>query len=200
MAYKKIELEEPIYELQENETERQHYFLDLYFTVDDNNLTKYIESFKGLKKGQKWVYSGSENILEFNPPKKSTFEKWVSCLQYRERRKAFWKDTFNFRKENRKEKATKFLDKFGDGLMESIEDNIEIGKKIKNDFMLDPHLKARGKKDIANATKEDFDMLKEVTGVETTEPSTNLNVNLEARAEILRKLERPLPELKDDDM
>ena len=180
MAYTKIELKEPIFELQEKETERQHYFVDLYYEVDDDNITKFIKSFKGLKKGLEWVYSGSKKILEFNPPKESTFIKWATCLQIKKRRKAYWDNEFKIRREKRKEKAEKFLDSFQDNLQEELESNIRISKEIEDDEQVYPHLKGKGKNEIAFANKTTWDILKEVTGVEVANTDQNINLNLDA--------------------
>ena len=85
MAYTKIDLVEPIYELQEEETERQHYFLELYFNVSDDNLVAFMDSFKNLKKGLVWEYEGCKTKLDFNPPKRNTFRNWAAALQYKKR-------------------------------------------------------------------------------------------------------------------
>lgn len=184
MAYTKIELVEPIYELQEKETERQHYFFELYLDVEDDNLTKFIKSFKNLKKGQKWVKSGSEIELEFNPPKKSTFEQWVSCLQFRNRRKAYWNDEFKIRREKRKQKAEKFLSTFQDNLQEDLESNKRISNEIEMDDRVFPHLKGKGKNDIAFANKTTWDIYKEVTGVEVANTDQNINLNADVNADV----------------
>lgn len=180
MAYKKIELTEPIYELQEKETVRQHYFFDLYCCVDDDNLTKFIKSLLGLKKGQIWTGSGSEIELEFNPPKKTTFEQWTSCLQYRNRRKAYWDNKFKEMRKQRKEKAEKFLRSFQDDLEEELESNKRIANEIEHDDKAFPHLKGKGKEHIASANKMTWDMYKEVTGVEVSNVDQNINLNVDA--------------------
>ena len=105
MAYYKIDLKEPIYELQNKETERQHYFAERYYEISDDNITKFIKSLINLKKGQIWDYEGSNVSLLFNPPKQSTFVKWAACLQYKKRRKAYWDNKFKEMREERKQKA-----------------------------------------------------------------------------------------------
>ena len=203
MAYKKIELVEPIYELQEKETPRQHYFADLYYEVEDDNITKFIKSFTGLKKGQIWNGSGSEIKLECNPPKKSTFEQWASCLQFRKRRKAYWKDKFHARREKRKQKGELFLDTFQDNLEQDIRDNYQIANDIKDHDTLYPHLKAKGKTDVSNANSTNWQIYKEITGVDITEQSSNLNVNMDATVDnritvnLLEKMKKKRDELDD---
>ena len=180
MAYTKIELIEPIYELQEKETARQYYFLDLYIDVDDDNLSKFIKSFKGLKKGSEWVYGGCKKLLDFNPPKQNTFVNWTTCLQYKKRREAFWINKIKEDREKRKLKAEKFLKSFQDNLQEELESNSRISKEIEADMQVYPHLKGKGKNDIAFANKTTWDIYKEVTGVEVANTDQNINLNLDA--------------------
>lgn len=208
MAYTKIELKEPIFELQEKETERQHYFVDLYYEVDDDNITKFIKSFKGLKKGLEWVYSGSKKILEFNPPKESTFIKWTTCLQIKKRRKAYWDNEFKFQREMRKQKAEKFLNSFQDNLQKELESNKRISNEIETDDKVFPHLKGKGKNEISMANKNTWDIYKEVTGVEVANTEQNVNVNLDAdvkqetnatvKAEKLIELRKRMEEMNYD--
>lgn len=208
MAYTKIELKEPIYELQEKETERQHYFADLYYEVDDDNITKFIKSFKGLKKGLEWTYNGSKKILEFNPPKESTFIKWTTCLQYKKRRRAYWDNKFKEMRKLRQEKAEKFLKGFQDDLEEELKSNKRISKEIEADGQVFPHLKGKGKNEIAFANKTTWDIYKEVTGVEVANTEQNVNVNLDAdvkqetnatfKAEKLIELRKRMEEMNYD--
>ena len=180
MAYKKIELVEPIYELQEKETERQHYFVELYYIIDDNNITQFIKSFEGLKKGSLWSHSGAQEQLKFNPPKKTTFEHWCKCLQVRNRRKAYWDNEFKSQREMRKQKAEKFLNSFQDNLQKELESNNRISNEIESDDRVFPHLKGKGKNEIAMANKNTWDIYKEVTGVEVANTDQNINLNLDA--------------------
>ena len=208
MAYTKIELNEPIFELQEKETERQHYFLELYYEISDDNLTKFIKSLNGLKKGQIWVRDGSEIELEFNPPKKSTFEQWAACLQYKKRRRAYWDNKFKEMRKLRQEKAEKFLKGFQDDLEEELKSNKRISKEIEADGQVFPHLKGKGKNEIAFANKTTWDIYKEVTGVEVANTEQNVNVNLDAdvkqetnatvKAEKLIELRKRMEEMNYD--
>ena len=208
MAYTKIDLVEPIYELQEKETERQHYFLELYYELSDDNLTKFIKSLNGLKKGQVWISDGSEIELEFNPPTKSTFEQWTACLQYKKRRRAYWDNKFKEMRKLRKEKAEKFLKGFQDDLEEELKSNKRISKEIEMDGQVFPHLKGKGKNEIAFANKTTWDIYKEVTGVEVANVEQNINLNMEAdvrqettatvKAEKLMKLKEKMKEMDYD--
>lgn len=180
MAYKKIELVEPIYELQEKETPRQHYFVDLYYDVDDDNLTKFIKSFDKLKKGAIWEYSGRKIVLEFNPPKPKTLQLWLSCLQAKKRRKAYWDNKFKEAREKRKQKAEKFLTTFQDNLQKELESNQRISEEIESDDRVFPHLKGKGKNELSFANKNTWEIYKEVTGVEVANTDQNINLNLDA--------------------
>lgn len=180
MAYTKIDLIEPIYELQEKETERQHYFLELFFDVDNDNLTKFIKSFKGCKKGVEWSYSGCKESLKFNPPKDTTFSNWTTCLQFKKRRKAYWDNEFKSRREARKQKAEKFLNSFQDNLEKDLKSNARISEEIEFDERVYPHLKGKGKNEIAMANKNTWDIYKEVTGVEVANVDQNINLNVDA--------------------
>lgn len=185
MAYTKIDLVEPIYELQEKETARQHYFLELYLDVSDDNLVAFMKSFKNLKKDSIWEYEGCKIKLNFNPPKPNTFRNWATALQYKNRRRAYWDDKFKEMRKQRKEKAEKFLKSFQDDLEEELQSNKRISREIEHDPQVFPHLKGKGKNDIAFANKTTWDIYKEVTGVEVanTEQNVNLNVDADVKSE-----------------
>ncbi len=208
MAYTKIELVEPIYELQEKETERQHYFLELFYEVSDDNLTKFIKSLKGLKKGSVWMYEGCKKTLEFKPPTEGTFSNWATCLQYKKRRRAYWDKKFKDMRKARKRKAERFLNTFQDSLQKELESNNRISDEIESDEQVFPHLKGKGKADISLANKNTWDIYKEVTGVEISNADQNINLNVDAdvkqettakvKAEKLIKLKERMNEMDYD--
>lgn len=208
MAYTKIDLVEPIYELQEKETERQHYFLELYLDVSDDNITKFIKSLKDLNKGDVWEYEGSKKELSFNPPKPKTLTLWATCLQYKNRRRAYWDDKFKEMRKQRKEKAEKFLSSFQDDLEDELQSNKRISKEIEHDGQVFPHLKGKGKNEIAFANKTTWDIYKEVTGVEVSNADQNINLNVDAdvkqettarvKAEKLVELQKRMKEMDYD--
>lgn len=180
MAYTKIDLVEPIFELQDKETPRQHYFAELYYEVSDDNLTKFVKSFKGLKEGSEWSLGGAKKVLEFNPPKFNTFVHWTKCFQYKARRRAYWDYKFKQMRKERKERAEKFLKSFQDNLEDELESNKRIADEIEHDDKAFPHLKGKGKEHIASANRMTWDMYKEVTGVEVANTDTNVNLNVDA--------------------
>ena len=165
MDYKNIELQEPIDEIQKEETPKQHYFVDLFYDVEDDNLTAFFKSFEGLDKGDKWVYSGCEEILQFKPFAQSTFRNLGCCLQYKKRRKAHWSDIFDSKKEARKKRIVDFMDTF----MEDVIDSRRELKITENEINYDdsrPHLKAQGKNHISSARKTNWDILKDLGDIE----------------------------------
>ena len=165
MDYTKIELQEPIDEIQKDETPKQHYFLDLFYDVDDDNLTAFYKSFEGLDKGDEWEYSGCKTILEFKPFAQSTFRNLGCCLQYRVRRKAHWAAIFDSKKEARKKKITDFMDTFTDDVIDSTSELKVTENEINYDDSR-PHLKAQGKNHISSARKTNWEILKDLGDIE----------------------------------
>lgn len=180
MDYKNIELQEPIDEIQKEETPKQHYFVDLFYDVEDDNLTAFFKSFEGLDKGDKWVYSGCEETLKFKPFAPSTFRNLGCCLQYKKRRKAHWADIFDSKKEARKKKIIDFMDTFIDDVIDS---TAEL-KVTENEINYDdsrPHLKAQGKNHISGARKTNWDILKDLGDIE--DPAQKHKVEAETKVE-----------------
>lgn len=179
MDYNKIELKEPIDEIQERETAKQHYFLTLYYDVDSDNLTQFFKSFDGLKKGDVWVYEGCEKTLEFKPFAQSTFRNLVYCLQFKKRRKAHWASIFESQKEARKKKVSEFMDIFTNDIIESTNDLKSTEDEMEFDDSR-PHLKAGGKRDIATARKTNWEILKDLGDIELDNSEQNINLNVDA--------------------
>ena len=180
MDYKNIELQEPIDEIQKEETPKQHYFVDLFYDVEDDNLTAFFKSFEGLDKDDKWVYSGCEEILQFKPFAQSTFRNLGCCLQYKKRRKAHWSDIFDSKKEARKKRIVDFMDTF----MEDVIDSTSELKITENEINYDdsrPHLKAGGKRDVATARKTNWEILKDLGDIE--DPTQRHKVESETKVE-----------------
>lgn len=183
MDYNKIELQEPIDEIQEDETPKQHYFVDLYYDIDDDNLTAFYKSFQGLDKGDKWEYSGCETTLKFKPFALSTFRNLGCCLQFKKRRKAHWKSIFDSKKESRKRKITDFMDTFTDDIMESTFDLKVTENEINYDDSR-PHLKAQGKNHISSARKTNWEILKDLGDIEDPTKKLDVNADIDAEAKL----------------
>lgn len=174
MDYKKIALQEPIDEIQKEETPKQHYFLDLFYDVEDDNLTAFYKSFEGLDKGDTWEYGGCTEILQFKPFSFSHFKNLGCCLQYLIRRKAHWANIFDSKKEARKKRIVDFMDTF----MEDVIDSTSELKVTENEINYDdsrPHLKAQGKNHISSARKTNWEILKDLGDIE--DPTKKLDVN-----------------------
>ncbi len=165
MEYNKIDLKEPIYELQQDEKPKQHYFVDLFYEVEDDNIKKFAESFNGLKKGQKWAYSGQTEILQFDPFSPSHLIKLFSCLQALTRRTAYWESIFKSKQESRKKKVTDFMDTFLDDVIDSTSDLKVTENEINYDDSR-PHLKAQGKNHVSSARKTNWEILKDLGDIE----------------------------------
>lgn len=180
MDYKKIELQEPIDEIQEGETPKQHYFVDLFYEVEDDNLRAFYKSFEGLDKGDLWEYGGCTEILQFKPYSQSHFRNLGCCLQYLVRRKAHWTNIFESKKEARKKKVTDFMDT----LLEDVIDSTSDLKITENEINYDdsrPHLKAQGKNHVSSARKTNWEILKDLGDIEdrTQKHSVEANTKIE---------------------
>jgi hypothetical protein len=180
MDYKKIELQEPIDEIQEGETPKQHYFVDLFYDVEDDNIKKFAESFEGLKKGQTWVYERSTEKLLFDPYTPTYLIKLFSCLQAQTRRKAHWANIFESKKEARKKKIIDFMDTFLDDVIDSTSDLKVTENEINHDGSR-PHLKAQGKNHISSARKTNWEILKDLGDIE--DPAQKHKVEAETSIE-----------------
>ena len=180
MDYKNIELQEPIDEIQKEETPKQHYFVDLFYDVEDDNLTAFFKSFEGLDKGDTWVYGGCEEILQFKPFAQSTFRNLGCCLQYKKRRKAHWTHIFESRKEARKKRIVDFMDTFMDDVIDSTSELKVTENEINYDDSR-PHLKAQGKNHISSARKTNWDILKDLGDIE--DPAQKHKVEAETTIE-----------------
>ena len=165
MEHKRIELQEPIYELQKEEKPRQHYFIDLFYEVEDDNIKKFAESFEGLKKGQTWVYGRSTEKLLFDPYTPTYLIKLFSCLQAQTRRTAYWESIFKSKQESRKKKVTDFMDTFLDDVIDSTSDLKVTENEINYDDSR-PHLKAQGKNHVSSARKTNWEILKDLGDIE----------------------------------
>ena len=165
MEYNKIDLQEPIYELQKDEKPKQHYFVDLFYQVEDDNIRSFANSFCNLKKGQEWTYSGQTEILKFDPFSPSHLIKLFSCLQAKTRRDAYWESIFKSKQEARKKRITDFMESF----MEDVIDSTSDLKVTENEINYDdsrPHLKAQGKNHISSARKTNWEILKDLGDIE----------------------------------
>ncbi len=187
MKYEKIPLEEPIYELQEKEKPRQHYFIDLYYDVDDDNIIKFIKSFDGLDKGDKWEYGGCTTVLDYKPYAYSTFRNLFGILQASIRRHAYWKDTFSSDRKKRQTKIKKFMNTFTDDIIDST-NNLKVTEEEIDYDDSKAHLKAKGKSDIAGARKDNWGILKDLGDIEDPAQKHKIEGNIDSNVDVKRNL------------
>jgi len=185
MAYTKLELVEPIYELQEKETERQYYFFHIY-CHEDSDISSFARSLDGLKKGDIWRNMGREIQLEFNPPKDKTFQQWNAYNQWKTRKREYWK----CRLKNIRDELQKDLIEFFKA------DSVELRKSAQKDWLLDKqidmddktpaHLKSKGKNELATAHQKKIDTLLIESGMpsDITQSEVNMNVEADVKQEV----------------
>ena len=183
MDYKKIDLQEPIDEIQEKETPKQHYFLELFYDVEDDNLTNFYKSFEGLDKGDTWVYGGCTETLKFKPYAEGTFKNLGCCLHYLKRRKAHWTNIFASKKEARKKRVTDFMDTFMEDVIDSTTQLKATEKEITYDNSR-PHLKAQGKNHISSARRTNWEILKDLGDIEDPTRKVDVNADIEAETKL----------------
>lgn len=201
MAYTKLNLVAPIYELQEKETERQYYFFNIFCNTD-MQISEFAKSFDGAKKGTDCKLEGDYIHLEFNPPKIATFKKWYTFCQWKTRKREYWKCKLN----NIRDELQKDLVEFFK------EDSRKLRKSAKRDWVLDdeidyddktpPHLKSKGKNDLATAHQKKIDTLLIESGMpsDITQSDVNMNANITGEVEITKDFFEDKPAYNTDDV
>lgn len=179
MGWKKLELTEPIYELQKEEMPRHYYFFNL-FCHADMKFAVFARSFKGLKKGDNWNASGAEIKLEFNPPAESTHEKWYIHEYWKIRKSAYWESRIKNIREELQKDLIKFFREDSAELKESAMKDWILDKEIDDDIQTPPHLKARGKNDLAAAHQKKIDTLLIQSGMPNDINKTESDVKIAA--------------------
>jgi len=179
MVYAKIELVEPIYELQEKETERQYYFFHIFCDAD-MTLSEFARSFDGLKRGDTWKRQGREICLEFNPPKPKTFDQWNGYNQWRVRKREYWNCKLkNIRDELQKD-LIEFFKEDSRKLRKSAKKDWELDEELDWDDKTPAHLKAKGKNEMATAHQKKIDTLLIESGMPSDISQSEVNMNVEA--------------------
>lgn len=179
MAYTKLKLTEPIYELQEKETPRQYYFFNI-FCHADMTLPKFAKSFKELKKGDTLEDNGRQITLDFNPPKEKTFNQWRSYNQWEIRKRAYWESKINNIREELQKDLVEFFQEDSTELKESAKKDWNIDKQIDTDTRTPPHLKAKGKNELATAHQKKIDTLLIQSGMPNDISKTESDVKIDA--------------------
>ena len=174
MAYTMIKLtREPIWLLQDNETPKQCYFLSLYIH-SGMDLPTFIESFQikedendeiqYLKQGDTWETNGGQNkkqiVLLFNPPNSPrTFRNWYHYRKWEERCTAYWADTIKKAHQSNQDLAIKFFNRDIKNTIESADNDWNTDNEINVDYSTKPHLKAKGKNDLASAHQKKIEII-----------------------------------------
>lgn len=166
---KKIELIEPIYEIQEKETPKQYWFANEYFHFDGT-----IESFLDYwypedKDGNtlptpKQAPSGEKNPF-VKLPARATMKNWSRLKRWYVRKKAYWADFIKDIQNNLKKDIGEFFKEDSKELIKSLNNDWKLDVKIDKSRKINPHTKARGKSDLAKAHKEKVDTLLTESGM-----------------------------------
>lgn len=196
MGYTKLNLVAPIYELQEKETIRQHYFFNL-FCESDMQLSEFIRSFNELKKGCIWKGNRKEIELDFNPPKPKTFEQWHLHNQWKTRKREYWKCKLNGIRDELQKELIAFFKEDSAKLRQSSKKDWVLDKQIDYDDRTPAHLKSKGKNELASAHQKKIDTLLIQSGMPKDIAQTEVNMNAEVSAEVEVSSDAKLDEMKE---
>lgn len=183
MVYTKLNLVAPIYELQEKETIRQHYFFNL-FCESDMQLSEFARSFNEVKKGDIWRNNGGEIELDFNPPKPKTIEQWCAYNLWDTRKREYWKCKLNNIRDELQKDLIEFFKEDSAKLRESSKKDWMLDEQIDYDDRTPAHLKSKGKNELASAHQKKIDTLLIQSGMPKDIAQTEVNMNAEVSAEI----------------
>lgn len=180
MAYTKIDLVEPIYELQERETERQYYFFNI-FCRTDMQISEFAKSFEGAKRGTECSVDGDYVKLDFNPPKEATFKKWYTFCSWKLRKREYWKCTLSVIREELQKDLIQFFKEDSIELIKSSKKDWDLDKELDFDDKTPAHLKSKGKNDLATAHQKKIDTLLVESGMpnDITQTQSEVNMNVE---------------------
>ena len=196
MAYTKLNLVEPIYELQEKETIRQHYFFDIFCKVD-MDIEPFTKSFKNLTQGSEWCQNGVRIFLEFKPPTPTTMVKWATYLQWRVRKRSFGADKIKKIRDELQKDLIEFFREDSAKLRESSKKDWTLDEQIDFDDRTPAHLKSKGKNELASAHQKKIDTLLIQSGMPKDIAQTEVNMNAEVSAEVEVSSDAKLDEIKE---
>lgn len=201
MGYTKLELVAPIYELQEKETLRQHYFFDIFCKVD-MDIEPFTKSFKNLTQGSEWCQYNVRIVLEFKPPTPTTMVKWATYLQWRDRKKAFGANKIKTIREELQKDLIEFFKEDSIKMRESAQKDWTLDKQIDYDDRTPAHLKSKGKNELATAHQKKIDTLLIESGmpkdITQAEINTNMNVEADVKTEVTADVKlKKMQELAD---
>ena len=185
MPYKnlKIQLEEPIHKMQEKEIPRQFYFANEFFK-SKGTLADFLRYWYEQDETGKWIPKRHLNItpsgdeLKFKIPAKNTMESWAKRNQWNIRKRAFWKNTLETAQEEMQQEVIEFFKRDSKKIISSAEDDWQLDEQINYDDFTKPHLKAKGKNELANAHSKKVETLLIQSGMpkDISKQESNMNV------------------------
>lgn len=213
---KKIDLTEPIHEMQEKETPKQYWFLNEYYhfdgTIDEFLNYWYPEDKEGnLLPIPQQAPSGEKNPFT-KLPAKSTMKNWSRYKRWYVRKKAYWADFIKDIQNNLKKDIGKFFKEDSKELIKSLKNDWKLDVKIDKAQKVKPHMKARGKSDLSKAHNTKLESLLTEAGMPkdiaknnskvTVDADVNAKVKQETTAEIkatkLKELKEKMKEMSYD--
>lgn len=191
---KKIDLVDPIHEIQEKESPKQYWFANEFYhfdgTIEEFLDYWYPEDDEGnpLPPPQRGP-SGEKNPFT-RLPARSTMKNWTKLKRWVIRKKAYWADFIKNIQDNLKKDIGEFFKEDSKDLIESLKNDWDLDKKIDRSKKVKPHTKAKGKSDLSKAHKEKVETLLTEAGMPKDITKTDSNVTLDA--EITNKKENYL--------
>ena len=198
MGYTKLELVEPIYELQEKETARRHYFFNVFCNTD-MQISEFGKAFGETKKGDACVVDGSRIRLEFNPPKPATMKQWYVYDQWKNRKREYWKCKLGKIREELQKDLIEFFKEDSAKLMKSSRKDWDLDQELDWDDKTPAHLKSKGKNDLATAHQKKIDTLLIQSGMpsDITQTQSDVNMNVEADVKTQTTADIKLKKIQD---
>ena len=160
---KKIDLIEPIYEIQEKETPKQYWFANEYFHFD-GTVEEFLDYWYPTDdNGNPLPIPQQSPSGEKNPfsklPVRGTMKNWSKLKRWHVRKKAYWADFIKDIQDNLKKDIGDFFKEDSKHLIKSLKNDWTLDAKIDKSQKVKPHTKAKGKSDLSKAHKEKVETL-----------------------------------------
>ena len=185
----KIELVEPIYEMQNGETPKQYWVVTEFFHYD-GTIREFAHELCCSEEDQAGTKQGpSGKTFPFKKvPAERTIKNWLIKLRASERKRAYWK---NFTEEIQQSLRKPILDFFKrdvHNLIESSDKDWELDKKIDNSRKVKPHTKAKGKEKLSKSHKDKVELMLTESGMpkDISQSDVNMNANISNEIEITK--------------
>ena len=181
---RKIELTEPIYEIQEKETPKQYWFANEFFhfdgTIEEFLDYWYPEDDDGRLLPIPQRAPSGEKTPFVKLPARGTMKNWSKLKRWIERKKAYWSDFIKDIQDNLKKDIVEFFKEDSKELMKSLKNDWKLDVKIDNSRKVKPHTKAKGKADLSKAHKEKLESLLTEAGMPKDFTKTDSKVKVDA--------------------